>query len=154
MASTFTPPIGPSFSTTQRTSPRVNEATFGDGYSQRVPMGLNSTPSTITAKWDVVDNAQALAIIAFFENQNGTEPFNYSFPWDTRSRLWVCQDWSLTPIDGGGDELIYTINATLREVFDPVVIEGETTIALTQVGGAQVALNVSDAEEFVITYGG
>lgn len=96
------------------TSPRVLTAQFGDGYSQRVPDGLNN----LVREWDLSFNSRALQqssqILAFFVNKQGSTAFLWTPPGDTQQYTVICDQWDETyesPISR-------TIVAKFKQVFD------------------------------------
>lgn len=94
MAYTFTWTPSKSFSKTIK--PRVLNAQFGDGYSQRVVNGINS----ITREWSVSFNSKPLneinAIEDFLSARKGSEGFLWTPPGESTSYAVICPDWSRT----------------------------------------------------------
>lgn len=107
---TYTPSKGISSSS----KPRVVSAQFGDGYSQRVPDGLNS----VVKEWDLSFNSnpvnKANSIVKFFEDRKGSEPFLWTPPGETTQYLVICQEWNMVY----QTHLSRTVTAKFKQVFD------------------------------------
>ena len=112
-ADIFVPPREPSPTSTRAVRPRVNEAAFGDGYSQRSGDGLNATPRTMQVQWAVLSAAQADVIESFFETHTRSA-FLWAVPLEAVQRKWLAVDWSRGYI---GADLV-SLSANLKEVFD------------------------------------
>jgi phage-related protein len=68
----------PSFGSPESSQPKVLEADFGDGYSQRVRMGLNSDPKTWDLRFDNRADAERDQIRNFLEARGGVEAFDWT----------------------------------------------------------------------------
>lgn len=78
---TFTPPVAPSPDLGFAVEPRVLVTRFGDGYSQRAADGLNTMRRRYESlRWENVSQAEAAAMIAFFEARQGVEAFLWTPP--------------------------------------------------------------------------
>lgn len=111
---TFAPPVEPSTSVTRATRARVVTSQFGEGYEQRVGIGLNRLERTVELSWDVLSHADAADIIADLEGWAGVEAFEYAAAPETTTRRWVCQQWSRSE----AGPMAASLRATLREVMD------------------------------------
>ncbi len=109
--STFTPPIAPSPGTAFKPKIAINQAAFGDGYTQASAKGLNHIRENVDLRWDGLTEAQFVEIRTFFEAHGGYLPFLYQ----TRGRdvpmRWTCAEWS------GTDSAPWTFAATLVQDF-------------------------------------
>ena len=115
MTSTFTwrPSYAQSGGQTQETSqPRVKKSVFGDGYSQRVPDGINTNPATWNLVFDKIDGTTASAIDAFLSLMAGATSFYWT---DLKGNLgfFICEKWVMTY----NDEDNVTTQATFTQVF-------------------------------------
>jgi len=99
-------------------SPKVDRLAFGNGYEQRIPNGLFSTPINFSATFEMRNEAEAAAIIHFLRARKGVESFTmrnlppiYSDTPGGRKKLFVCPsfDSNLVFFDN------YTIKATFAE---------------------------------------
>lgn len=79
----------PSTEAAQTVKPRVLQAKFGDGYSQRVPDGLN----TLLRSWQLTfknrTKIEADAIEAFLDAAGGCTAFDWTPP-DGAAGKWIC----------------------------------------------------------------
>lgn len=92
--------------------PKVNVAKFGDGYSQRVPSGLNNIEKT----WNLTFQSRPLTTIAnieaFLVSKKGSIPFTW-LPTGESTEVWVvAPKWSKT--------YETNISATLSVTFEIV----------------------------------
>lgn len=108
---TFTPPIAPSPGTTITPELALNEATFGDGYSQASPRGINSLRRKVSLEWSALTPEQAREIETFFAAQGGYRPFWWTVRGDPAPTKWVCRTWSRT------DAAPASVRAELTEWF-------------------------------------
>lgn len=111
---TFSPPIDPSSGTKTKPVLKLKEADFGDGYTQTTRDGLNWIRLVTTLQWDILTQAQADAIEAFFMNQGGDTPFYYTLRGDI-VRKWTCKDWDRTRGE------VNKVSATIRQDFSLLV---------------------------------
>jgi phage-related protein len=91
---TFSPGRNPNLGMGFSKQPRVLAATFGDGYVQRTPDGLNEQPRTFQLEWGPVTVAVADYIEDFFSRHKGAQPFWWQSPRDTSPRKYVCPQWT------------------------------------------------------------
>jgi phage-related protein len=85
-------------------TPRVQAVSFGDGYSQRAPDGINS----IGKKWSlrfVRSTAVIAAIDAFLVGKKGATAFTWVPPRESAEVRVVCAKWSRVAVDLGIDEI-------------------------------------------------
>jgi len=105
----------PDFSLNKKSEPRVRSIQYGDGYSQRLRYGLNTSPKIWDLKWTAKNNTDANAIEAFLEARAGAESFYWTPPAGTGAGRYICPNWNR--------ELQYAniniINATFVQVFEP-----------------------------------
>lgn len=98
---------------TNQFSLKLHKASFGDGYTQTAPAGLNHIRRIVTLAWDVLAIEEADEITAFLKARGGYLPFYYRIPGEADSVKWTCEEWTRTAISGG----YWSINATLRQSF-------------------------------------
>ncbi|KGJ13593.1 phage tail protein [Paracoccus sanguinis] len=108
---TFTPPVAPSPGTTITPLVALNETTFGDGYAQASPRGINALRRKVSLSWDALTFEQAKAIEGFFIAQAGYKPFMWTVRGDSAPTKWVCRTWSRTDAAPAG------VRATFDEWF-------------------------------------
>lgn len=93
---TFIPPVAPSPGTTVTPLVALNETSFGDGYSQASPRGLNALRRKASVQWDALTSEQAREIDDFFIAQGGHLPFWWTVRGDAAATKWVCKSWTRT----------------------------------------------------------
>lgn len=74
--------------------PDITEISFGDGYTQRRPNGINPMLNTysVTVK---VRNKQAVKIIEFFTKLKGVHPFIFIEPLTKQRKKVICKKWPM-----------------------------------------------------------
>lgn len=108
------PSITPSYGAQKTSQPRVRSIQYGDGYSQRIRYGLNTSPKTWELTWQNITEANADTIENFLEARAGAESFDWTPPGDSTGQ-WICQQWTKTiPYVNRA-----TITATFVQVFEP-----------------------------------
>lgn len=104
----------PALNAQKAVKPRVLLAKFGDGYSQRVPDGLNTMLRTYSVQFTNRVQAECDAIEAFLIAQGGVLSFDWT-PIGGAAGKWICgvpSGWTRTELGLG----IATIAATFEEV--------------------------------------
>lgn len=92
--------------------PNVHKTSFGDGYEQRIAVGINNKPK----KWNVRftrDTSEANAILSFLETRGGLEAFTWTDPNNVTSD-YVCREWSSNQKMFG----VYEVAAVFEQVFE------------------------------------
>lgn len=105
-------PWVPSYGSAVTHEPSINAIKFGDGYEQRVAVGINSD----RRKWEVQfhrPNATADEIEAFLKIRNAREHFSWTPPHGGIGK-WVCRKWSVQKTG----PYTRTVSATFEEVFE------------------------------------
>ncbi len=108
---TFTYPVDRASELTEK--PRVLEAQFGDGYSQRTGDGINNRAEVWALTFAAQTVAERNAILAFLRARNGVEAFDWVSPFGTYGK-WVCKEWTGRP----DTAVANSITATFTQVFD------------------------------------
>lgn len=112
MADTFT--YVPSRGIQSSSKPRVTIAQFGDGYSQRKLDGINAVVKEWNLNFINKENAEAEAILAFFETKAGAEAFLWTPPYTSTQYKVICTEWSYTQ----DSHIAISISAKFTQVFD------------------------------------
>lgn len=94
--------------------PRIREAKFGNGYSQRSAAGPNSnlmkfSGVTWTGKTEVVGKQ----INDFFTRHEGWKSFLWTPPTGTTQKKFICKKWSMQV----SFHNVYSVTADLEEVI-------------------------------------
>ena len=116
-----TPDKGLSFNTV----PRVRIAKFGDGYSQRVPYGMNNLNQTFSVNFNGRTKEEIDAIVSFFDSKEGAQSFEFTIPFSgdgvpsiedesEKTILVYCQTWSQTFTHDN----FYNLSATFERVYE------------------------------------
>ena len=92
--------------------PRVNEARFGDGYSQTTPRGLNSDPRTWELSFSNRSDTEAAAIINFLRTKKGATAFTWTPPGEAEVKV-LCSTYEREQVDYNTNN----VTATFREEF-------------------------------------
>lgn len=93
---TFAPSIAPSPGTKHSQTVNLNEAKFGDGYTQSSPQGINHIQKMMTLSWGGLTETQMIELNSFFEDRGGYRPFYFQprgFPIPLK---WTCKVWSIS----------------------------------------------------------
>lgn len=96
----------------KQVKPAVVKASFGDGYSQRMPDGMNSAPEiwtlTFTGTREEID-----PIDDFLTEHLGALSFNWRTP-EVRDGTFVCPEWTKRRESG----VKVTLSCKFEQVFD------------------------------------
>jgi phage-related protein len=111
---TFDPPVDPDPGYRRGNKPRVLEADFGDGYSQRAVDGINLNRREIDLKWTNLYKEEKEYIDGFLKDRKGQEAFFYQFPDETAPRAYTCKEWD----DEHVAFEVYSMTAKFRQVYD------------------------------------
>ncbi|WP_036264416.1 phage tail protein [Methylocapsa aurea] len=111
---TFNPPVKPSAGLRSKPEIKIAKASFGDGYTQSSPDGINYVRQVVELTWDVLTASQASSITTFFSSQGGYLSFLYQIPGDSMQIKYTCDDWSDTHLSNG----LHKITATFRQSFN------------------------------------
>ena len=108
----FDPPQPPDLGADVRPVARTLAPDFRR-YTPAAADGINSVAHVASLKWSALEEADGLAIEAFFVAQGATTPFTYALSGDV-TRQWICDDWQ-REVDGVSN--LATVTATLTEDF-------------------------------------
>lgn len=92
---TFVPATAPSPGTKLNPTVKTKKAEFGDGFTQEMPDGSNFIQRKPELTWSGLLEAQADAMIAFFDAHAGGTPFYYALR-DGVTRKWKCNVYNRT----------------------------------------------------------
>lgn len=107
--------ITPTYGVQKRSRPNVRTVRFGDGYEQRLTVGLNQNPKTFQLTFEVSET-DADTIETFLDARaDDNASFDFTPPGEASSSKFVCESWSksIPFLDRA------TINVTFRQVFEP-----------------------------------
>jgi phage-related protein len=103
--------IGPSYPTKETIEPRVLRTSFGDGYSQQYPDGINFMLSKFDLTWDALTDDEKKTISNFLKSMGGYKTFVWIAPGDEQ-KLIKCRSWTFSNIEPS----IWSLQATFEEV--------------------------------------
>ena len=104
----------------KRSSAQVLLAQFGDGYEQRIPMGINNLRQEYAVTFKYRPKEEIDDMVTFLQNTKGANSFNFTVP-DTNSAnaeftmKVVCSDFSVSYEYGS----FYSLDAVFRRVYEP-----------------------------------
>lgn len=101
---------GPSYPIDKQAEPRIKRASFGDGYSQQAPDGINYNLYTWNLSWDVLTSDEKTTIENFLINQKGYITFEWTDPSSTVYKV-KCPSWTVTNFEPS----LYKITATFKQ---------------------------------------
>ena len=108
------PSIAPTYGAQKTSQPKVRQAQFGDGYSQRIRFGLNQNPKSWSLSWEISE-ANASTIEAFLDARAADgASFTWTTPEGAYGEKWICYEWtkSIPYVNRA------SIQATFRQVFE------------------------------------
>jgi phage-related protein len=97
----FLPPIPPSPGTSDKTTAKLREVEYGDGYTQSSPDGLNHLRKELSLTWEKLLPEQAKYITDFLAARGGYEPFQYAPSNSPVTYNWTCKEWTDDRIEQG-----------------------------------------------------
>tara|TARA_R110002012_G_scaffold308409_1_gene514625 strand:+ start:125 stop:466 length:342 start_codon:yes stop_codon:yes gene_type:complete len=109
------PSITPTYGIKKKSAPTVRTVRFGDGYEQRLSLGLNQNPKSYNLTFEVSET-DADTIETFLDARAAdSASFDFTPPGESSSSKFVCEQWdkSIPYLNRA------TIQATFREVFEP-----------------------------------
>jgi phage-related protein len=112
--STFPASPAPSQSSSAGIKPRVNSIQFGDGYSQRSPDGLNTTPQVYQLFWKSILESERASLDSFLQGCAGATSFDWTPPNQSTPLKFICKTWDWTY----GEYNLCDFRATFEQVFE------------------------------------
>ncbi len=109
------PSITPTYGVQKRSNPQIRTVRFGDGYEQRLTVGLQQNPKTFQLTFEVSET-DADTIETFLDARaDDNASFDFTPPGEGSSSKFVCESWSKSiPYLNRA-----SISATFRQVFEP-----------------------------------
>jgi len=95
----------------KKVKPRINEAMFGDGYSQRSGSGINRSLQTWSLAFTLRTKAEIDAIDNFLLDHDEGQSFDWTSPKGQAIKV-ICPEWDATYIHDGDASL----SATFKQV--------------------------------------
>lgn len=91
-------PYQPHISSRLNKQPRILKHQFGDGYAQRMADGINNNLERWSLSFTLI-NANALALMTFFDGLGGVDSFTWQPPGAATARNYVCESYGQSKID-------------------------------------------------------
>lgn len=102
----------PAYNVSTTHQPRLLSVSFGDGYEQRMPDGLNHDILEFSLVFDKRDAKEATSIIHFLAAREGYKAFYFKPPQPYGVvKKFVCKSWNSALVYDNN----YTVNATFSE---------------------------------------
>ncbi len=101
---------GPSYPIDKQAEPRIKRASFGDGYSQQAPDGINYNLYTWNLVWEVLTSDEKDTIEAFLESKGGYQTFEWEDPASDTYKV-KCTGWTISNFEPS----LYKITATFKQ---------------------------------------
>lgn len=95
---------------------RVLKAQFGDGYSQRIPDGINTRIDSWTIKWGALSKTEKLTVEGVLISVGGWGILTWTPTGETVEKKFILADGSYTTTYVNRE--VYQIETKLIEVFD------------------------------------
>lgn len=105
----------PEFGSSGDYAPNVTINKFGDGYEQRILLGMNSSPGIWNLTFANRETDEGSDILDFLIAREAVEAFLWTPPLESDALVFVCRKWNKAPQKGNR----YTITATFEQVFEP-----------------------------------
>lgn len=86
------PPVAPEAPLDAAERPNIRRVTFGDGYEQRSPKGMNHVVRTASLTFGNLRPGTRDQVLAFLRERGGYKPFWYQIPGDGLRR-WIAPEW-------------------------------------------------------------
>jgi len=108
--------INPDYGLKQGGQFKVQTVSFGDGYEQRRPDGINTVRRKWSLKWSLLSRHQKDVLINFLIEMKGAYAFLWDVPDSDEAYRVVCKSMPSWSIDDYGS---YSVNAEFEEDFTP-----------------------------------
>ena len=110
------PSIVPRFPVEKDIRPDRNIVKLGDGYEQRITVGLNQSAMRLRLKFENITETESDTIETFFAARvTDNESFDFTPPGESASKKYVCDDHKKVIRYANRA----TITCVFREVFEP-----------------------------------
>jgi phage-related protein len=111
--------VNPDKGFSQKTTPRVYEIQFGDGFQQRGISGINNNMEEFSVNFANRPKDEIDDIEAFFESKNGVTNFSFTHAdsnesGDEKTIKVICSEWSKTY----SYDDYYSLSATFKRVYE------------------------------------
>jgi phage-related protein len=97
-----------------KTTFKVLEVKYGNGYTQRAGDGINNNQGTWNIEYDLLTSSELSTVVTAFDTAAGVDYFTWQAPGDATSKKWLVKEYSRSPRAGD----LYSVSAALEQVFD------------------------------------
>lgn len=94
----------------------VKETAFGDGYSHRIPEGINNLKEVHNLSWKNIPVATRDVFASFLAARLGVTPFSWTPPGESTPKAYKCSVWKSVY----GQGTLVDFSATFEQVFEVV----------------------------------
>lgn len=125
MAASAYCPWTPSYALRREKEPKVIKAQYGDGYAQRVGIGINNAPATFSLHFEARTGAEIRDMEAFFASLGGVTPFFVTLPGES----WAVSGAAFGV--GDGTRTQFQLQRTALTTRQVDLWSGDTTVYTT-----------------------
>ena len=79
----------------------VEELRFGNGFTQRLPMGTGGLIKVWQVRWEQLDATDLSTLDSFFTTHRGSLPFSWIAPNQSVAQPFICKRWQSRPLGAG-----------------------------------------------------
>ena len=97
-----------------KTTFKILEARYGNGYSQRAKDGLNNARATWELTWSGINKTELQTIQTAFDDAAGVDVFVWTPFGESLPKKWSIAEWSKAYTDDG----FINVYATLNQEYD------------------------------------
>lgn len=94
--------------------PKYKEAAYGDGYSQRISLGLNNVLYEVNLTWTNITTAEKNIIEDFINLHSRGQAWLWTLPDKTTPFQWNFVSWDIEYLKYN----LYRISASIKQNFD------------------------------------
>ena len=142
--------------TSKRTQSQVSQLALGDGYVQRIPVGINNLPRTWSLSKTVTETEEG-TIDTFLRSKRGVTPFTWTPPGPDSSGTVqvICQEWNFGYLKGVNSRFTATFveDFTIQEGDGTVPVETPTLTSLAIVSSTAITItwtDIADDQAYVV----
>ncbi len=107
-------PFEPTRASNRNVTPRFLRADLGDGYDQRSGDGIQTIKEEWSVTFEALDQTSANTLIAFFEDLQGYQKFEWIPFRQTVEKKFICVNWT----EAYPGNSLTSIAASFVQVFD------------------------------------
>ena len=97
-----------------KTSYKIIEVKYGNGYSQRAGDGFNNAQASWNVAWENIDSSTFTSLINALDSAGGVDYFTWLAPGDLVTKKFIIKEHSRSALAGS----VFAVSATLEQCFD------------------------------------